>query len=206
MKNTHSFSVSKDNGNDLLKNGKPFFTSPIANGCMATLNVGCIIPAGQKEQSFYQAGWALGKIIVGTGSCCEGFVIALTDDDANDCHGKIAMIQAIDFNVHRLNPIIFTVEGTDGKGAKKLYKQLGFLATGAGCSGKGVRFVHFRPIPQVIPIVPSSEELVSYETWFHLNPLTGISDIWERLEKNGINVDRKLTMAAQEEFTFLNLR
>ena len=206
MKDTHGFSVSRDSARNLLKNGKPFFVNPIANGSMAVLNVGCIIPVGQEEPSFYQAGWASGKIIVGTGDCCEGFVIALTDDSDRNSHGQIAMIQAIDFNVHCLNPIIFNVEGTDQNGAKKLFQQLGFLATGAGCSGSGVRFVHFRPIPQVIPIVPSSEKLFTNKKWFHTNPLTDIDNIWERLEKNGIAVDRALTVAAQREFTFLDFR
>jgi hypothetical protein len=196
------FTISKDR-NTLLKDGQPFYTSPIANDCMGSINVGCVVPQDFLEKkpsglSFYQAGWAHGTVLIGTGSCCEGFAVAICDHGEGS--GKISAIQGIDFNIYHINPIVFTTKGHEDKE----YDNLGFLVTGAGCSGKGVRFVHFKALPTVIPIVPSDENLFSHETWFTLDPLTRISDIWERLEKHGIKVDRERTLAAQKEFTFFN--
>jgi hypothetical protein len=114
------------------------------------------------------------------------------------------MIQGIDFNVYQLNPIYFKTKRSDGKGGEVEHMNLGLLATGAGCSGKGVRFVHFEALPTVIQIVSSEEadSIQRYESWFYTNPLENLRSIWTRFEKHGINVDRERTMAAQKEFTF----
>lgn len=201
---TTQFTFSEDR-RTLLKDGQPFFVSPIANDCMATMNVGCAMPKSKASEKpvFYQEGWADGTVVVGTGNCCEGYVIALCDME-NSGRGMIAMIQGIDFNVYHLNPIVFTTQASDGKGGEITYEHLGLLATGAGCSGKGVRFVHFKAIPTVIPIVPTEEadSICPYRAWFRTDPLVRLADIWERFKKHGIAVDHDRTLAAQKEFSF----
>lgn len=194
-----------DDGMTLLKDGKPFFKSPIANECMGHMNVGCVaLPKEKDDPMFYQAGWANGTVVVGTGSCCEGYVISLVDRKEDNESRGIAMIQGIDFNVYRVDPIWFNAKGMDGK----TYETLGLLATGAGCSGKGIRFIDFKALPTVISIVPTDEAgtLRSHERWFHTNPFNDVKDIWERFEKNGIDVNRERTLAAPQEFSFFGHR
>jgi hypothetical protein len=58
---TSTFTFSKD-GLVLLKDGKPFFTSPIANQCMAGMNIACVMPTPD-QPTFYQAGWANGTVV-----------------------------------------------------------------------------------------------------------------------------------------------
>jgi hypothetical protein len=205
---TGLFTIDSKDGLVLLKDGKPFFKSPIANKCMAEMNVGCVMPT-EDQPTFYQAGWANGTVIVGTGNCCEGYVISLVDRKEDDeGRGMIAMIQGIDFNVFQLNPVFFRTKGPDGKGGETTYDHLGVLATGAGCSGKGVRFIHFKALP-IVTLIVSSEEADSiqgYTSWFHTNPLERLKDIWDRFEKHGIDVDRERTLAAQKEFSFFRRR
>ena len=188
------FSISKD-GKTLLMGDQPFYVSQIANDCMGHLNVGCVVPS--RRLSFYESGWAKGTVLVGTGSCCEGFVVALCEgeDDSKDGCGKIVAIQAIDFNVYRISPVIFWDNENE---------RLGFLVTGSGCSGMGVRFVHFKALPVVIQIVSTDEAkaLPTKILWSTFDPLCHLRDIWDRLGKNGINVDQERTIAAQTEFSF----
>lgn len=199
------FTISEDEGQEsMLKNGEPFFTTNfIANRAFAKIYTSCIVPDGGqwKDVQFFRDH---SKMIVGTGGCCSGYVIALSTDEHNGKRGKVVSIQAIDFNVVRLTPIVLK-EKPYGDG--KLHTELGFLATGSGCSGSGVRYVQFKALPKVIDIVPSRETPDgSSSRWFKIDPLVDVGDIWERLDQHKIEVDRERTLAAQKEFTFLNRR
>lgn len=195
------YSFSKDH-KSVLKNDKIFFTTPIANECMASLHVGLVLPdvaICSKDEGIlpgYQEpywGNARTAVLVAGGSCCDGYLIGINDE------GKITKILAIDFNVRRIVPIIYTVparEPEKGEGTA-----LGLLVSGSGCSGRGVRFVDFNRVTPVSMTVVGSEECVkSYEYWLHGSDPLSVVDIWDRLQKIGINADRERTAKAVKAF------
>jgi hypothetical protein len=194
MKNTYSFPATHD---AVLRNGKPFFTSPINNSCMSSMKVGIVIPHfGERAVDdvtglgHYGTAWAdVGsEIVVGGGSCCYGYLMGITHDS------KINAILAIDFNIKRIEPVIFFTRTY--KDRTEEIPALGLLVSGAGCSGAGVRFVDFtKTTPTSTPIVVTDEKIVSYDKWLAgYNPLD-VKDIWERLQKVGIKVDKERTLA-----------
>ena len=201
MNTNNTFSFSCDNMS-VLKNGSAYFTSPIANDCMASLHVGLVLPdvdAFKKDDSIlpgYQApywGSVSTKVIVAGGNCCDGYLMAL------DEKGKITKILAIDFNVRRIVPIIYSVPSTEPE--KGEVTMLGLLVSGAGCSGKGVRYVDFnRVTPTSTPVITTEEEVVSYNSWLYGSDPLKVADIWDRLEKIGVKADQERTAMAVKAF------
>jgi hypothetical protein len=198
---TRNFSFSNDRMS-VLNNGYAFFTTPIANKCMASLHVGLVLPdvaTFQKDDSIfpgYQApywGAHNTRVVVGGGSCCDGYLIALNDE------GKITKILAIDFNIRRIVPIVYSIPCKKVEGVEDT--MLGLLVSGAGCSGTGVRFVDFdRVTPTSTPVVSSKEEVVPYNSWLRGADPLSVADIWERLEKIGIKADKERTAMAVKAF------
>lgn len=204
IRRNEMYSFSKDNLT-VLKENVEFFTSPIANHCMAPLFVGLVMPKKNKpfnkDDSVFPGyvapywGSATTEVIVAGGNCCDGYIIAVSDK------GKITAILAIDFNIRQIVPIVYRVPKQGSENAEEDVI-IGLLVSGAGCSGKGVRFVDFnRVTPTSTPVVATEEEVRSYDSWLYgANPLK-VDDIWERLEKIGVKADKELTEKAVAAFS-----
>lgn len=191
-----------DNNMVVLKEGQPFFTSPIANECMGTLKVGLRLPAvaitGADDSvclGYNEPYWGNAKteILVGGGSCCDGYLMGVSPE------GKLTKILAIDFNVRRIVPLIYMVPS---KGPEKdEAAKLGLLVSGSGCSGYGVRFVDFnRPTPISIPVVETEEAIKRHSFWTCGGDPFSVTDIWDRLVKLGIKADKERTAMASKAF------
>jgi len=201
MNTNNSFSFSRDNLS-VLKIGSAYFTTPVANDCMASLHVGLVLPDVQSFKTddsilpgYQSPYWGAHntRVVVGGGNCCDGYLIALNDE------GKVTKILAIDFNIRRIVPIIYSVPATEPE--KGETTKLGLLVSGAGCSGKGARFVDFnRVTPTSTPVITTEEEVVSYNSWLYGSDPLKVADIWERLEKIGIKADKERTAMAIKVF------
>lgn len=193
------FSFSNDHMT-VMKDGTPFFVSPISNPCMASLHVGMVLPEirlGVLPEAgstilVLKGDWVdlSTSILVAGGNCCHGYLIGVSPE------AKITKILAIDFNVRRIVPIIYKSD---------VGMELGLLVSGAGCSGSGVRFVDFnRKIPVSTTVVGSEEKVKSYESWLYGADPLSVADIWDRLQKIGILADQERTAEAIKTFAFFS--
>ncbi len=192
------YGFSRDNL-ALLLDGKIFFTSPIANDCMGSLHVGLVMDSEKIEVQLkdpmhtdnkpFNVGWAETAVIVAGGNCCDGYVIGVSKE------GKITKILAVDFNIRRIVPVVYSIPNKDPK--KEPFVVIGLLVSGSGCSGSGVRFIDFNRVTPTSTVIVATDEIdqvKSYKEWLYgASPLT-VPDIWERIQKAGINVDKEKSL------------
>ncbi len=201
--NNNKFSLGRSSENlVVLKNGQPFFTSPIANACMGSLEVGLQLPnlpVTKKDDSvctgYMEPYWgnAHTEILVAGGSCCDGYLMGVSPD------GKLTKILAIDFNIRCIAPFIYTIPAKEA--GKDEHVMLGLLVSGSGCSGCGVRFVDFnRPTPISMPVISTEEAAKRSNFWLNGGDPFSVADIWDRLAKLGITADKERTAMASKAF------
>lgn len=152
-----NFSISDDRLS-VLKNGETIYESPFQNSYEGTLNTGIMLPCEKYVGTskldldgtvggYWRA--PLTRIVVGGGSCCFGHLIALTDE------GKITKVIGVDFNIHKIDPVVFRVLAWD----KRTVLTVGLLVSGYGCAGNGTRLVRFHaPTPTCTPVMATSDE------------------------------------------------
>jgi hypothetical protein len=190
MTTKNLFSFSDDNLS-VLKNNSAYFTSPIATPGAASFHVGLVLPNVEETPFYWNSNTP--RVVVGGGNCCDGYLIALSDE------GKICKILAIDFNIRRIVPVIYNLPSTES--VRDEITMLGLLVSGAGCSGTGVRFVDFnRVTPISTPVITTNETVKSYNSWLYGADPLSVADIWERLEKIGVKVDQEKTAVAVKAF------
>lgn len=105
------------------------------------------VPDGEwssKNQIYFAKADEKGRVIMGTGGCCDGYVVFGVARDVDpkhpiqkfrgldkDCH--ISEVYEVPFNVYDVMPLSLRTEDTNFANGS------GFLAVGSGCSGAGLR-------------------------------------------------------------------
>jgi len=121
--------------NKVLLNGKIMFTVPIERHYPNV--VGYWAPEENNS-----------SILIGSTACCHGHLYVILPN-ADDTY-RIDEINSVDLNIEDMIPLAADHKKT-GFGF-----ETGFLVTGSGCSGSGVRLVDYRD-PKVINILSSKE-------------------------------------------------
>ncbi len=171
------YTISKDH-QSILRGGQAFFTSPIANQCESSLNVGMVIPPTHPHTWSNRT-----EVLVAGGNCCHGYLIGV------NAGGKITVITSVDFNVYSMAPVI------------NESKLIGVLVCGHGCSGSGVRFVSFDGAIPTVTTIPGTDHPNLFHEWARVSSPLVCPDIWNLLKQIGVTVDREQTRDALKDFT-----